>query len=58
MTVKEFIKWTFVNDIPMDYEIFIESHGYKNAWNLESNGIKDCNSEITIELDKLEDGYY
>lgn len=58
MTVKEFIKWTFVNDIPMDSEIFIESHNYKNAWSLEPNGIKDCNNEITIELDKLEDGYY
>lgn len=58
MTVRDFIKWTFENDVSMDAEIFIESHTHKNGWNLESNGIKYDNSEITIYLDKLEDGYY
>lgn len=58
MTTREFIKWIFDNGVSMDAELFIESHSSKNGWNIELNGVKYDGTEITIELDKLEDGYY
>ena len=58
MTVGDFMKWVFDNNVSMDSDIYITSHNYKNSWSVSEKSLEDDCLFIDLLLDNMEDGFY